>query len=87
MPTASGTVPTTLANVTVTFNNVAAPLIFVSQGQINAIVPYEVAGLTSVPVVVTNNGTVSAAFTRPSLPTTPAIFSVEPRTAADQGPS
>ena len=51
-PTASSTVPTTLANVTVTFNNVPAPLIFVAQGQINAIVPYEVAGQTSVPVVV-----------------------------------
>ena len=63
-PTASGTVPTTLAGVKVTFNNVPAPMIFVSPGQINAIVPYEVAGQTSVPVVVTNNSTTSAAFTR-----------------------
>jgi uncharacterized protein (TIGR03437 family) len=75
-PTASGTVPTMLANVTVTFNNVAAPLIFVLQGQINAIVPYEVAGQTSVPVVVTNNGTASAAFTVPVTATTPSIFSL-----------
>ena len=75
-PTASGTVPTTLANVTITFNNVAAPLIFVDQGQINAIVPYEVAGLASVPVVVQNNGTASATFTVPVAATTPAIFSL-----------
>ncbi len=75
-PTASGTVPTTLANVTVTFNNVPAPLIFVSQGQINAIVPYEVAGQTSVPVVVTNNGTTSATFTVPVTAVTPSIFSL-----------
>jgi uncharacterized protein (TIGR03437 family) len=75
-PTASGTVPTTLANVSVTFNNVAAPLIFVAPGQINAIVPYQVAGQTSVPVVVTNNGTASAAFTVPVTATTPAIFSL-----------
>jgi uncharacterized protein (TIGR03437 family) len=74
--TASGTVPTTLANVTVTINNVPAPLIFVSQGQINAIVPYEVAGQTSVPVVVTNNGTASAMFTVPVVATAPAIFSL-----------
>lgn len=75
-PTASGTVPTTLANVTVTFNNVPAPLIFVSQGQINAVVPYEVAGQTSVPVVVNNNGTKSAAFTVPVVAVTPSIFSL-----------
>ena len=75
-PTASGTVSTTLANVSVTFNNVAAPLLFVDPGQINAIVPYQVAGQTSVPVVVTNNGTVSAAFTVPVTATTPSIFSL-----------
>jgi uncharacterized protein (TIGR03437 family) len=75
-PTASGTVPTTLANVTVTFNNVAAPLIFVAPGQINAIVPYEVAGQTSVPVVVTNNGTTSANLTVPVTAVTPSIFSL-----------
>jgi uncharacterized protein (TIGR03437 family) len=75
-PTATGTVPTTLANVSVTFNNVAAPLIFVAPGQINAIVPYQVAGQTSVPVVVTNNGTASATFTVPVTATTPSIFSL-----------
>ncbi len=71
-----GTVATTLANVTVTFNNVPAPLIFVAPGQINAIVPYEVAGLTSVPVVVDNNGTSSTAFTAPVTAVTPAMFSL-----------
>jgi trimeric autotransporter adhesin len=75
-PTASGTVPTTLANVTITFNSVPAPLIFVAQGQINAIVPYEVAGQTSVPVVVTNNGTASATFSVPVTTVTPSIFSL-----------
>jgi uncharacterized protein (TIGR03437 family) len=75
-PTASGTVSTTLAGVTITFNNVAAPLIFVSQDQINAIVPYEVAGQTSVPVVVTNNGATSASFTAPVTASAPAIFSL-----------
>jgi uncharacterized protein (TIGR03437 family) len=75
-PTASGTVPTTLADVTVTFNNVPAPLIFVAQGQINAIVPYEVAGQSSVPVVITNNGATSAAFTAPVTTVAPAIFAL-----------
>jgi trimeric autotransporter adhesin len=75
-PTSSDTVPTTLADVTVTFNNVPAPLIFVAAGQINAIVPYEVAGQTSVPVVVQNNGTTSASFTVPVTAVTPDIFAL-----------
>ena len=54
----------------------AAPLIFVAQGQINAIVPYEVAGQTSVPVVIQNNGTTSASFTVPVAATAPDIFSL-----------
>jgi uncharacterized protein (TIGR03437 family) len=75
-PSANGTVATTLANVTVTFNNVPAPLLFVSPGQINAIVPYEVAGQTSVPVAINNNGTTSATFTVPVAAVAPAIFSL-----------
>jgi len=75
-PTASGTVPATLASVQISFNNVPAPLIFVSQGQINAIVPYEVAGQTSVPVVVTNNGATSVSFTVPVVATAPGIFAL-----------
>lgn len=75
-PTANGTVATTLNGIEVTFNNVPAPIIFVSPGQINAIVPYEVAGQTSVPVVVTNNSTASAAFSVPVTAAAPAIFSL-----------
>jgi uncharacterized protein (TIGR03437 family) len=75
-PTSSDTVPTTLADVTVTFNNVPAPLIFVAAGQINAIVPYEVAGQTSVPVVVQNNGATSASFTVPVTAVAPDIFAL-----------
>ena len=75
-PTSSNTVSTSLANVTVTFNNVPAPLIFVAGGQINAIVPYEVAGQTSVPVVVQNNGTSSATFTVPVTAVAPDIFAL-----------
>ncbi len=74
--TASGTVPTTLLNISVTFNNVAAPLIFVAPGQINLMVPYEIAGQTSVPVVVTNNGTTSASTTVNVAATAPSIFSL-----------
>jgi len=51
-------------------------LIFVAPGQINAIVPYEVAGQTSVPVVVNNNGSASASLTVPVAAVAPAIFSL-----------
>ncbi|HEX5226568.1 MAG TPA: hypothetical protein VFW44_02610 [Bryobacteraceae bacterium] len=74
--TASGNVPTTLAGVSVTFNGISAPLIFVAPNQINAIVPYEVAGKTSVPVVVNINGTASAMFSVPVVTTAPAVFSL-----------
>ena len=77
-PTSTGTVPTTLANVSVTFNGVAAPLIFVASNQINLIVPYEVAAQVgqSVPLIVTNNGTASASTNVQVVATAPAIFSL-----------
>ncbi len=72
--TASNMVATTLNDTTVTFNGVAAPLIFVSVNQINAIVPFEVATQTSVPVVITSNGVTSASFNVDVAPTNPALF-------------
>jgi uncharacterized protein (TIGR03437 family) len=74
--TPAGTVPTALANTTVTFNNVAAPLIFVSATQINAIVPYEMASFTTANVVVRFAGTPSATLNVQVVATTPAIFSL-----------
>jgi uncharacterized protein (TIGR03437 family) len=53
---------------------VAAPLFYASANQINAGVPYEVSGQSSVTMVVNNNGTVSEA-TLSVVPTNPAIFS------------
>jgi uncharacterized protein (TIGR03437 family) len=55
---------TTLANTSVSFNGVAAPLLYVSSGQINAQLPYEVLppGTSgTVNVTVTSNGQTSAA--------------------------
>jgi uncharacterized protein (TIGR03437 family) len=65
---------TQLAGVSVTFNNIAAPLQFVSTGQINAQVPFEVnpSGLTN--VVVTNNGAVSVAAPIPVAQLAPGVF-------------
>lgn len=74
--TANNMVETTLSNTTVTFNGVPAPLIYVSLNQINAIVPYQVSGLQSVPVVVTTGATVSSSFTVNVAATAPALFAL-----------
>lgn len=76
MLTSAGNVATTLGNVTVTFNGVPAPLTYVSANQINAVVPYSVAGAVNVSVVVTNNGTASAPIQVNVANTAPAIFTL-----------
>lgn len=75
-PTSSDTVPTTLAGTTVTINNVQAPLIFVGPNQINAIVPYQLAGQSTANVTVSINGATSASFQTQVVNTAPAIFSL-----------
>ena len=83
--TSGGLVSTTLGNTTVTFdNNVAAPLLFVSANQINAIVPYDVDGRFSVSVVVTRNGVASQPLVLRMADTAPAIFSLT-QTGSGQG--
>jgi uncharacterized protein (TIGR03437 family) len=72
---------TTLGNVSVTFNGIPAPLLFVSTGQVNAQLPWNVlpsgtAGTAS--LVVTNNGTASAAVSVPVGPFSPGIFACGP---------
>jgi uncharacterized protein (TIGR03437 family) len=70
--------PTTLANISVTIGAKAAPLLFVSSGQINCQVPFEIAGQTTAPVVVTNTSTLTQTpATNVSLSaSSPGIFTV-----------
>lgn len=70
---------TSLGNVSVTFNGVPAPLLFVSTGQVNAQLPWNVlssgtSGTAS--LVVTNAGKTSTAFSVPVGPFSPGIFAV-----------
>jgi len=65
---------TNLDNVTVTFNKIAAPLLFVFGSQINAQVPFELANASSADVVVTSNGQSSAPVTIQLAPAVPGIF-------------
>ncbi|MBZ5723764.1 MAG: hypothetical protein LAP87_02100 [Acidobacteriia bacterium] len=64
---------TKLGNTSVTFNGIAAPLCFVSSGQINAQVPWEVTGSTA-DMVVTNGGAPSAPVSVPLTTAGPGIF-------------
>jgi uncharacterized protein (TIGR03437 family) len=70
---------TSLNGVSVTFNGVPAPLLFVSTGQINAQLPWDVLSsgtAGSANVVVTRNGTASAAQSLQVGPFSPGIFAI-----------
>ena len=61
--------------VSVTINNVAAPVRSVSPTMLYLLVPDEIAGPTAT-IVVTNNGVQSNTVTVPVAPTAPAVFSL-----------
>ena len=70
---------TSLNNVSVTFNGVPAPLLFVSGGQINAQLPWNVLSSGTVgtaSVVVTRNNQPSAAQSLQVGPFSPGIFAI-----------
>jgi uncharacterized protein (TIGR03437 family) len=66
--------PATLSDVTVTFQGIPAPLIFVSPGQINAVAPIRLLGTSSARVAVSVSGQTSAAETVNVAPAGPGIF-------------
>ena len=69
-----GTLSNSIGGVQVFFNGYAAPLIYVLAGQLSAIIPYEVAGQTTVNVVVENQGNASAPLPVAVAAAKPAIF-------------
>ena len=60
--TFSGMLPTALAGAQVLFDDIPAPLLYVSDSQINAMVPYEVAGHTTSDLRIVFNGVTSPGF-------------------------
>jgi uncharacterized protein (TIGR03437 family) len=64
---------TSLADVRVLFDGVAAPLVYASATQVAAVVPYGVSG-ESTPVVVENQGVPSDPVSVPVVAAAPAIF-------------
>ena len=71
--TKEGTVATSIAGVGVAFGGVAAPLIYVSNSQINAILPYELPGNIA-QMTVTYNGQSYGPVSMPITAAVPAIF-------------
>src|SRR5579883_1594953 len=74
---ANGRLATTQAGVSITFDGNPAPIVYVSNGQVAGVAPYEIAGNTSTQVVVQYNGQNSAPFTVPVASTAPGLFSVD----------
>ncbi|MBZ5624353.1 MAG: hypothetical protein LAQ69_37505 [Acidobacteriia bacterium] len=74
---------TSLSSVSVSINNIPAPLLFVSTGQINAQLPWQAvpvlpAGTNgTAQVVVTRNGVASAPVSFPVTAASPGIFSTQ----------
>jgi uncharacterized protein (TIGR03437 family) len=60
--TSSGMLPTALAGAQVLFDDIPAPLLYVSDSQINAMVPYGVAGHTTSDLRIVFNGMTSPPF-------------------------
>ena len=70
----SGVLTSSVAGTQVLFDGVPGPLLYVQNRQVNAIVPYEVVGKTTVSLQVVRNGSASLPVTLPILPANPAIF-------------
>jgi uncharacterized protein (TIGR03437 family) len=75
-PDANSLYPTLFGQTTVTFNGVPAPTLFNNTTQINAVVPYAIAGQKTAQVVVSHYGQVSVALSVPLADTSPGIFTL-----------
>ena len=80
----TGKMVSQLAGTTVLFNGVAAPLLYTSATQVNAIVPYETAGCTQATLQVQYQGVLSSSLTLPCATAAPGIFTFN---ASGAGPA
>ncbi len=73
---ANGVIGSSLSGTRVLFDGVAAPLLYAGINQVNAIVPYSVAGKTTVRIQVEAQGLAADAFTTSVRDAAPGIFTV-----------
>jgi uncharacterized protein (TIGR03437 family) len=76
-------VTTSLGGTRVFFDNIAAPMVYASARQVSAIIPYGVAGRSSVQVVVEYNNERSDPTSIPLVEASPGIFTAD---SSGQGP-
>jgi uncharacterized protein (TIGR03437 family) len=69
--------PTSLAGSSVVLAGLAAPLLYASDGQVNAIVPYEVGANTDQQVIVTRGNSLSAPQPVTVAPAAPGLFTID----------
>jgi uncharacterized protein (TIGR03437 family) len=69
-------VPTSVAGVRVLFDGVPAPLLYVREDQINAVVPFSIASATTAQVSVEYQGRTVNSLTLPVHTTDPGIFRI-----------
>jgi len=72
----SGSVATTLATTSVTFNGTPAPILYASASATSVIVPYELTGSSTANVVVKFRDQTTAAFQTPVALTAPGLFTL-----------
>jgi uncharacterized protein (TIGR03437 family) len=77
MQLSGGQVSTALANTKALFDDTPAPLLYVQANQLSAVVPYEVAGKTSVQVEIEVQGQFSNLLILPVAPAAPGIFTLD----------
>jgi len=70
----AGPAPNILGGTQVTINGIAAPLYYVSSGQVNAVVPWETSTASLATIQVINNGTSSNSVTMYLSDSNPGVF-------------
>ncbi len=73
--------PTEVANVKVTFNGLPAPLLYVQDGQVNAVVPWPLPANGTADVCVTYNEAPANCLTTSVSPASPGVFMLDGRYA------
>jgi len=74
--TPDGAIGTTLAGTRVLFDGVGAPLLYSQNNQVNAVVPFSVAGKQTTSVKVEYNGKTTAATTASVVDAAPGVFTM-----------
>ena len=74
LPPTGGTIATTLGGTQVLFDGTLAPVLYASPTQVNALVPFELAGKASTVLTVSYGGATTPGMTLPVIPAEPGIF-------------